>query len=119
MKTNYIQIQTTFENAGDAKKMVSLMLDAKLVACGQVGEIESLYNWDGKSCKNKEFLLTMKTRTELYENCEKFIKANHPYKVPQIIAVPIVNGSQDYLDWVCENTVGAGVPTARNKDAKE
>ena len=100
----HIQISTTFENRGQAVKMASDMLNAKLIACGGVSEIESVYTWEGKATKGKEFLLTMKTHTELYDKCEQFIKQNHPYKVPQILATPITHGSTDYLAWIDENT---------------
>ena len=102
----YIQIQTTFENKAEAEKLAGMMLDARLISCGQISEIESHYNWDGKRCKSKEFLLTMKTRATLYKECEKFIKADHPYECPQIVAIEIVSGSDSYLSWINENTKG-------------
>ena len=104
---NYIQIQTTFESKADAEKIAAAMLDAGLVACGQISEIESRYNWDGKRCKGKEFLLKMKTRAALYGECEKFIKTKHPYKCPQIIAIEIAFISNDYAAWIGENTKGS------------
>ena len=100
----YIQIQTTFEDKAEAEKLAGAMLDASLVSCGQISEIESHYNWDGKRCKSKEFSLNMKTKASLYKECEKFIKANHSYDCPQIIATGIIYGSDSYLSWVNENT---------------
>jgi periplasmic divalent cation tolerance protein len=104
MERKYIQIQTTFEKRDEAVKLVEQILDARLVADGQISEIVSFYNWEGKRCESKEYLLTMKTRAELFSQCEAFIKKHHSYKVPQIIATKIKFGSQDYLDWIDENT---------------
>jgi len=104
MGNKYIQIQTTFNKREEAVKFAELILDVQIVACGQISEIESFYNFEGKRCHDKEYRLSIKTRTALYNECEAFIKAHHPYKVPQIIAVQIIAGSLDYLDWIDENT---------------
>jgi len=101
---NYIQIKTTFTNMVGAIKLSELILEAGLVACGQISEIHSIYNFEGKTHNHLEFLLAMKTREELYDECEAFIKLHHPYKVPQIIAVKIEQGSADYFDWITQNT---------------
>ena len=104
MKKKYIQIQTTFEKREDASRLAEIILDAKLVSCGQISEIDSIYNFEGKRFNNKEYLLMMKTKAELYDECEKFIKKHHPYKVPQIIAAEIKFGNSEYFDWINENT---------------
>ena len=101
---NYIQMQTTFENREEAVKLSALILDAGLVADGQISEIVSYYNWEGKRVESKEYLLTMKTQARLFSLCEAFIKKNHSYKVPQIVATKIELGSRDYLKWINENT---------------
>ena len=100
----YIKIETTFEKREEAAKLAELILDAKLAGCAQIVEIGSVYNWEGKRCRDKEYLLTLKTRAELFSECEAFIKKHHSYKVPQIIATEIVFGSKDYFDWIDKNT---------------
>ena len=100
----YIQIQTTFDKRDDARTMATGLLDARLVSCAQIGEITSLYNWDGKRHETPEFVLTMKTRAELYDKCEAHIKQSHRYECPQIIATPIIHGSKDYLEWIKAGT---------------
>jgi len=101
---NFIQIQTTFDNRDEAVAMANALLDAGLVSCGQISEVESVYNWEGKRCDTNEYLLTLKTRKGLYNECEKFIAARHSYKVPQIIALDIATGSADYLKWIEDST---------------
>jgi len=100
----YVQIQTTFEKREEAEKFAGLILDAGIAADGQIGEIFSAYNFEGKRHSHTEFLLAMKTRAELFGECEKFIKMHHPYKVPQIVATELIHGSQEYFEWISENT---------------
>ena len=99
----YIQIETTFESREEAVKLAGLILDAGLVADGQISEINSVFNFENKQYNRKEFLLSMKTKTELYKECEKFIKKNHSFKVPQIVATQLSYGSKEYFDWIDDN----------------
>jgi len=102
----YIKIETTFEKRNEAARVASLLIDNKLASCCQLSEIVSYYNFENKRCEENEVLLTLKTKAELYEKCEQFIKENHSYKVPQIIATKIKYGSCDYLNWINESVRG-------------
>ncbi|MCL2540017.1 MAG: divalent-cation tolerance protein CutA [Firmicutes bacterium] len=99
----YIQIETTFEKHEEALKLAKLLLDAKLVADGQITEIRSAFNWEGKFYDRAEWLLLSKTRADLYLECEAFIKHHHSFKVPQIVAIELVGGSLDYFNWIDES----------------
>ena len=103
MEKRYIQIETTFSNFKEAERLAGLIVDAGLAACGQLSEINSVYNFEGKRFNEREILLTLKTRAELFLECERFIKKHHPYKVPQIVATEILAGSAEYLAWIDEN----------------
>jgi len=109
----YIQIESTFACKEEAGKIAELMLDAKLTACAKISLIDSFYHWKCKKCESEEFLLTLITKTELYGKCEEFIKANHPYETPMILATKISHGSQDYFDWV-ENSLAAAQEATDN-----
>jgi periplasmic divalent cation tolerance protein len=98
-----IQIETTFDKYEDAKFMADRLRDASLIACGQISEATSIYDWEGKRCESKEFVLKMKTRSELYHDCEKFILKHHPYKTPQITMTK-VNSNEAYFNWVDQST---------------
>ena len=99
--TDYIQVSTTTGDEENAGRIAGEMVNKRLAACVQViGPITSTYWWKGKIEREKEWLCLMKTRRDLYEPLEKAIKAVHPYEEPEIIAVPIVEGSQGYLDWM-------------------
>jgi len=101
--SKYIQIITTFESKADAESMASKILAEKLVACAHVSEINSRYNFEGKYCEHNEWELTMITSRKRIKKCAAFIKANHPYKVPQIIAIPVAFVSKEYAIWIDES----------------
>lgn len=96
----YIVVQTTVGSPKDADKLAELIIDAKLGACVHMYPITSIYWWQGKKEHDEEVVLQIKTLRSKYDELEKFIKANHPYDVPEIIAYPIERGSKEYLDWV-------------------
>ncbi len=73
----------------------------KLGACvNVVPEISSIYWWKGNIEKDKESLLIIKTSAQILEELIREVKKVHPYTVPEIIALPIVGGSEDYLRWI-------------------
>jgi len=96
-----IQVFTTVEKREDADRIASSVVSKRVAACAQVlGPIQSTYWWKGKVEQAGEWLLMMKTRQDLYSALEKEIKSVHPYEVPEIIALPIVAGSEPYLEWI-------------------
>ena len=102
---DFIELKTTFEVEQEAKDMAELLLDKKLVACAQILEINSHYVWQNKRFVEHEYMIIMKSRASLYPLLESTIKQNHSYEVAEIIATPIINLSQEYADWIKENTI--------------
>jgi len=101
----YIQISTTTEAKSDAESIADALLNQKLAACIQIiGPIQSHYHWKGKQEKSEEWLCLIKTREELYLQVENTIKSIHPYETPEIIAIPIIAGSPEYLKWINSET---------------
>ncbi len=99
--TEFIQLFTTTEKKDDAELISREIVKKRLAACAQVvGPIKSTYWWKEKIEQTEEWLCIMKSRRHLYEELEKAIKSIHPYEVPEIVAVPIVSGSQSYLEWL-------------------
>jgi len=95
------QVITTTATKSDAQAIATAVVAKHLAACAQViGPITSTYWWQGKIETAEEWLCVMKSRQDLYEALEKAIRQVHPYKVPEILAVPVVQGSQDYLEWM-------------------
>jgi len=98
---SYIQIITTTEKKEDAEKIAMTLVEKRLAACVQIaGPITSLYRWKGNIEIAQEWQCWIKSKEVLYKEIEKAIKSVHPYEVPEIIAMPIVAGSPDYLEWL-------------------
>lgn len=97
----FIQITTTADKQDVAEKIAEALVEKRLAACVQIsGPIVSIYRWKGRTERAQEWLCTVKTRQNLYMEVEKAIKALHPYETPEIIAAPILAGSEDYLAWL-------------------
>jgi len=98
---SYIQITTVTETKEQAQTLAQHLVETKLAACVQItGPITSIYRWKGKVENTKEWLCLIKTRDDLYDKVEAAIKSLHPYETPEIIAVQIVKGSKEYLNWI-------------------
>lgn len=97
-------VQTTTSNEEEAKKIAKILIQDKLAACVQLKDIESLYNWDGKLCCERETLLSIKTKKELFSKVKSKILELHSYDTPEIIELDISNISEDYLKFIKENT---------------
>lgn len=102
MNSEFNVVITTCGNKEDAGKVIKALLDEKLAACIQVYEIKSFYSWKGAINEDAEQILLIKAKSELYKEIETCIKENHTYEVPEIIQVPITNGSESYLNWIKE-----------------
>lgn len=99
----YIQVVTTVASKAEGERIALALLEKRLVGCVQiVGPIESLYWWRGKIEQSQEWLCVAKTERKLFAQIEETIKALHSYEVPEILVVPIVEGSRDYLRWLEE-----------------
>ena len=88
----------------EAKTLAEKIIYAKLAACVNiVNEVKSVYFWQGNIEQNEESLLIIKSKQSVFEKLANFITRNHPYDVPEIIAIPIVNANLDYLNWLDES----------------
>ena len=98
---SYIQVMTTTETKEQAQTIAQHLVERKLAACVQItGPITSIYRWKGKVENAQEWLCLIKTQDDLYNKVEAAIKSLHPYETPEIIAVPIIKGSKEYLSWL-------------------
>ncbi len=102
---DYAMIVTTCPNGTEAKDLALKLTEKKLAACVQLSDIKSFYTWKDKLCIDPEVRLTIKTRARLFQQIETFIRQHHSYEVPQIVMIPVVDGSDAYLDWMDENTI--------------
>ncbi|MDP3790795.1 MAG: divalent-cation tolerance protein CutA [Candidatus Omnitrophota bacterium] len=106
MNNSFISITVSCASRQEARKIVNRLLAKKLVACANiVSGIESKFWWKAKIDSAKEVLIVMKTRRSNFKKIETEVKKMHSYEVPEIIAIPIIAGSKDYLDWISRTVV--------------
>lgn len=102
---NYILVHTTLPDEDAARALARALVEANLAACVTVGApVESLYHWQGTIENAREVPLTAKTRADRYADVAAAIAARHPYELPEIVAVPIIDGNADYLAWIDAHT---------------
>ncbi|KAK4796696.1 hypothetical protein SAY86_029022 [Trapa natans] len=100
-----IVVYVTVPNKESGKKLAESIIREKLAACvNRVPGIESVYHWQGEIQTDSEELLIIKTRQSLLEPLTEHVKANHEYDTPEVIALPILGGSVQYLEWIKNST---------------
>jgi periplasmic divalent cation tolerance protein len=98
---NPIVVLVTTPSREVGREIGRAVIERKVAACvNVVPTIESLYTWEGELCSDEEALLLIKTTLSRFDELCSAIRAIHPYDVPEIIAVPVVAGSEDYLEWI-------------------
>jgi periplasmic divalent cation tolerance protein len=103
--TDKIVVLVTCGSRKEARKIARALVERRLAACvNEIGApVTSVYRWKGKGETAKEFLLVVKTTKKRFAALREAIRELHSYEVPEIIALPIVEGSRDYLDWISES----------------
>ena len=100
-----IVVFITTSDEEEAAKIAHALVEARLAGCANiVGGLRSVYRWEGRIEDEPEVLIVVKTRLSLFEGLSRKVRELHSYKVPEIIAVPVVKGSADYLKWLKEVT---------------
>jgi len=100
-----IIVLITTSNRDEAARIGKALVDEHLAACVNiVPEVRSLFFWEGKTREEQETLLICKSRLSRMEQIEARVKSLHSYAVPELLALPIVAGSREYLDWVKDTT---------------
>ncbi|MBA2117153.1 divalent-cation tolerance protein CutA [Bremerella alba] len=96
-----IVVQTTTDSSANAEKLAETIVQNAQGACVQiVGPIKSVYKWQETIQKEEEFLVSIKTTRPFFSSLAELIRQHHKYEVPEIIALPIIDGSSEYLEWV-------------------
>jgi len=100
-----IIVWVTCGSEEEALKIAHSLVEERLAACvNLVFPVRSIYRWEGKIWDEKEWILIIKTQKQRFEELEKKVKSLHSYSVPEIIGLPIIEGSSFYLDWLKEMT---------------
>ncbi len=101
----FIVALVTCGSEEEAVNIANALVEARLAACVNIlSPIRSIYRWEGKIWDEKEWVLFIKTQKQNFDALEKKVKSLHSYSVPEIIALPITEGSSSYLEWIKENT---------------
>ncbi len=101
IKASYVIILVTASSKKEAQKIASCLIEQKLAACVNIiDKVDSLFFWEGKIDRAKEYLLVIKSKKEKLPKIIKLVKSLHSYQVPEIIALPIIAGSKPYLRWL-------------------
>jgi periplasmic divalent cation tolerance protein len=99
--TGKIVIFVTASSDAEARKIADLLLSKRKAACVNiVSAVESSFWWQGKLDSATESLLMIKTKASLLTEIVNLVKAAHGYEVPEIVALPIIGGNEDYLKWI-------------------
>lgn len=98
-------VMTTTADIETGKSLARQIINEQLAACCNiVPKITSIYRWQDELCEEQECLLVIKTAKSRFNTLSEFIKAQHSYETPEIIASPITASSQEYLSWVINQT---------------
>ena len=101
MDTNYIIVLVTTANKSEAEKISEALLKEKIIACANIiNPVTSFFHWQGKEDRCEECLVVMKSRRDLFVELAERVKGLHSYDVPEVLALPIVDGSDAYLAWL-------------------
>lgn len=100
----YIVVFVTAGSVEESEKISKMLIEEKLAACiNSVPHVQSSFLWKKKVCVEEEVLLIIKSHIDLLDEIIHHIKDIHSYEVPEIIALPIIGGSDDYLEWIQES----------------
>jgi periplasmic divalent cation tolerance protein len=101
----YLQVITTVGTKEDASLLSRRLVESRAAACVQVfGPVESTYRWEGTVEISQEWQCFIKTERRHFSAVSRIIRENHPYEIPELIALPIVEGSVEYLRWISRET---------------
>lgn len=107
--TGCVLVLVTTGAAAEAERIATTLVNERLAACVNIlNPIRSIYRWQGAISDEQEWLLLIKAQAEDFAALEARVKTLHSYQVPEIIALPIVAGSEAYLHWLRSETAGRG-----------
>jgi periplasmic divalent cation tolerance protein len=118
----YRAVLVTCATLTEARRIARTVVSNRLAACVNIilSPIESFYTWKGKLERAREYLLVMKTTAKRLAELEREVTRIHSYEVPEFIALPITEGSSDYLAWLQESVkrlrYAASLTTRRSRD---
>ena len=102
--TDKIVVLSTCGSEDEAERLARLLIERRLAACVSiVPRMRSVYRWNGAVESSDEWLLLIKSSRSLFEQLRGAIEGAHSYRVPEVLALPVIDGAADYLDWLQAN----------------
>ncbi len=104
---DYIVIYCTVPNKKEGRDIAKVLIKKKFAACVNIiDKLDSIFSWNGKMMEEREAMMIIKTKKDLFERVSHVIQEMHSYNVPEVIALPIVNADETYLKWIAHETLG-------------
>lgn len=101
--TDKVVVYVTTAKAEEGEAIARALIEKRLAACvNMISSIRSFYRWEGKVQDDPEFLLVIKSSRDLFRAVRQEVERLHSYHVPEVVCVPIVEGSENYLTWLGE-----------------
>lgn len=101
--TDFVVVYVTVGSADEGDRIASALIEERLAACvNRVAGVRSTYHWEGRIERAEEELLIIKSRRDLFNRLRQRVTELHSYSVPEIVALPLLEGSEPYLRWLHE-----------------
>ncbi len=108
--TKLVLCYITAPNYEEAKKLSEILIQEKLIACANIiKDVSSIFMWENKLETPDEVILIAKTKEALFTNVSETVKKHHSYDTPCIVALPIIDGSGEFLQWIEDETKEAPI----------
>lgn len=118
--TDKIVVLSTCGSSQEAARIARALVEQRLAACVNViGSVRSVYRWEGRVCDEDEVLLVIKTSRLLFDRVRRAIEKLHSYQVPEVICLPLIDASPNYLNWLGAAVQGEGEAQARRPPRKK
>ena len=103
--TDKIVVFTTCGSEEEARKLAAALVEKRMAACVNItAPVTSVYRWKGSVEEAKEWMLIIKSRRERFDELRMVLESAHSYELPEVLAIPVVDGSPNYLAWVEDET---------------
>jgi periplasmic divalent cation tolerance protein len=102
----HLVILVTTSSDAEARRIARQLLQKRLAACVNFAPVESMFIWKGSIQEEEEVLMIIKSRSDVFDELMSIVKSTHTYDTPEIIGIPIVLGSREYLKWIDNEITG-------------
>jgi periplasmic divalent cation tolerance protein len=99
----HVVVQVTTGSREEAERIARTLVERRLAASGQVAPLRTWYRWKGTVHEAEEHLVSLFTRRDRFEDVARAVRELHGYELPQIVAVPLVAGTPEFLRWIDES----------------